>query len=357
MMTYSAETRVLTVDPAHPDASAVAAAAAVIRAGGLVAFPTETVYGLGANALDAAAVRRVFAAKGRPSSDPLIAHVADEGQVAQVAASLPDVARELARRFWPGPLTLVLARHPRVPPEVAAGGATVAVRVPDHPVALALLAAAGVPIVAPSANLFSRPSPTTATHVLEDLRGRVDLVLDAGPTAIGVESTVVDLTAEPPALLRPGGVPLEALRELLPALGYVPRYLEPGPGANAPSPGMLLKHYSPRAALTLYAGSQAAALIRMAEEAARHAAEGRSVGIMAFDEDRAALGDSKAVVATLGSETAPETAAARLFAVMRELDAAGVDVILARAPEQTGLGLAVWDRLVRAAEGRVVSVT
>jgi L-threonylcarbamoyladenylate synthase len=354
-MTYSADTRVLTVDPAAPERSVIVEAASVLHAGGLVAFPTETVYGLGANALDAAAVRRIFSAKGRPASDPLIAHVATLEQVAQVAAETPAIAQDLARRFWPGPLTLVLPRHARVPSEVTAGGATVAVRVPNHPVALALLAAAGVPVVAPSANLFSRPSPTTAAHVLEDLRGRVDLVLDGGPTTVGVESTVVDLTVTPPAVLRPGGVTLEALRALLPDIAYVPRFVAAEAGAT-PSPGMLLKHYSPRAPLTLYAGPRATVLERMAADAARLGAQDTSVGVLAFDEDQATLAGVAARVETLGPYGALDQAAMRLFAAMRALDAAGADVILARAPEQSGIGLALWDRLLRAAEGNVVEV-
>ncbi|MEN9939019.1 MAG: hypothetical protein RLZZ387_5598 [Chloroflexota bacterium] len=322
-----------------------------------MAFPTETVYGLGAHALDAAAVARVFAAKGRPSSDPLIVHLATAGELASVALDPPQVAADLARRLWPGPLTLVLRRRPHIPPAVAAGGDTVAVRVPSHPVALALIAAAGAPVVAPSANLFSRPSPTSAQHVLEDLRGRVDVVLDAGPTAIGVESTVVDLTTDPPALLRPGGVPAEVLRALLPGLSYTPRYLAAEEsGAVAPAPGMLLKHYSPRAPLTLYAGPRAAAIAKMRAEAERLAAEGRAVGVMAAAEDLATLAGSGARVAELGARDDNAQLAARLFAAMRELDAAGVDAILAVAPEREGLGLAVWDRLVRAAEGRVVMV-
>lgn len=354
-MTYQAETRVLAIDPVAPDPSVIADAAAVIRAGGLVAFPTETVYGLGASALDAAAVRRVFAAKGRPAADPLIAHVADLAQVALVSPELPPAAAELARRFWPGPLTLVLRRHPRVPPDVSGGGVTVAVRVPAHAVALALIAASGVPIVAPSANLFARPSPTSAAHVLDDLRGRVDLVLDAGPTMIGIESSVVDLTADPPALLRPGGVPFEALRAWLPDLMYTPRYLATEDEA-APGPGMLLRHYAPRARLTLYAGPREAALARMRADAAQLVAEGQAVGALAADEDAQAFAGAAVRLASLGPAGAPEQAAARLFAAMRELDAAGVSAILARAPGRTGLGLAIWDRLVRAAEGRVVMV-
>jgi len=348
---YSVETRVLAVDPRSPDPAAIEAAAEVIRAGGLVAFPTETVYGLGAAALDAAAVRRVFVAKGRPASDPLIVHLASADQVLDVARDLPPAAHELMRRHWPGPLTLVLPRRPHVPPEVTAGGETVAVRVPAHPVALALIAAAG-PLVAPSANLFSRPSPTTAQHVLEDLAGRVDLVLDAGPTAIGIESTVLDLTADPPQLLRPGGLTREELRDLLPDLRYTPRYLEEP--LAAPAPGMLLKHYSPRAQLTLYAGERAAALARMRDDALRHIAAGRAVGVMAADDDAAAFDGVPVRLALLGRLDEPEQAAALLFSAMRQLDAAGVDLILARTPLHSGLGLAIWDRLVRAAEGRVV---
>jgi L-threonylcarbamoyladenylate synthase len=354
-MSYTAETRVVSIDSATPAEHVIAEAAAVIRAGGLVAFPTETVYGLGANALDAVAVRRIFSAKGRPASDPLIAHVAAVEDVAQVAAALPQVAHELAQRFWPGPLTLVLPRHVRVPSEVTAGGSTVAVRVPNHPVALALLAAAGLPIVAPSANLFSRPSPTTAAHVLEDLQGRVDLVLDGGATTVGVESTVVDLTVDPPAVLRPGGLALETLRAVLPHLTYIPRFV-PAEADAAPAPGMLLKHYSPRAPLTLYAGPRDAVLERMTAEAARLAASGASVGVLAYDEDRVAFETVAARIETLGSHSALEQAATPLFAALRALDAAGVDVILAHAPDQTGIGLALWDRLLRAAEGQVISV-
>ena len=180
-----------------------------------MAFPTETVYGLGANALDAAAVERIFAAKQRPVTDPLIVHLASVDQLTQVAVDIPPSVYRFAERFWPGPLTLILRRGPKVPPNVSAGRDTVAVRVPAHPVAQALLVACGLPIAAPSANLFSRPSPTTAQHVLDDLDGRVDIVLDGGPTTIGVESTVVDLTQKPPVLLRPGGAPVESLLDIL----------------------------------------------------------------------------------------------------------------------------------------------
>ena len=199
-------TRLLQVDPHHPALATIAIAAQALAAGQLVAFPTETVYGLGANALDPAAVERIFVAKARPHTDPLIVHVARLAQVQQVAASAPPVLGRLAAAFWPGPLTVVLPRGPDVAPNVSSGRNTVAVRIPAHAVALALLEISRLPIAAPSANLFSRPSPTTAAHVLEDLAGRVDIMLDGGPTPIGLESTVVDLTVDPPRLLRPGGV-------------------------------------------------------------------------------------------------------------------------------------------------------
>src|SRR5262245_22416754 len=198
-------TKIIIVNPVAPEPAVIQQAASVIRAGGLVAFPTETVYGLGANALDATAVARIFAAKGRPASDPLIVHIAAFAQLDDIAEQIPPLARELAAAFWPGPLTLVLRRRSIVPANVSAGRETVAVRMPAHPVALALCGAAGVPIAAPSANLFTRTSPTEAEHVLEDLAGRIDLLLDGGPTPIGLESTVLDLTQSPPALLRPGG--------------------------------------------------------------------------------------------------------------------------------------------------------
>ena len=214
------KTRVLAVDPTKPDPAGLAEAAQVLVAGGLVAFPTETVYGLGALALDSAAVNRIFAAKERPSTDPVIVHLAGPQDLPRVARSVPPGLEALATTFWPGPLTLIVPRGPAVPDIVTAGGDTVAVRVPAHPVARALLLAATVPIAAPSANRFSRPSPTRAEHVLADLDGRVDLILDAGPTSVGVESTIVDLTHRPARLLRPGGVPVEALREHLPDLRF-----------------------------------------------------------------------------------------------------------------------------------------
>jgi L-threonylcarbamoyladenylate synthase len=337
------------VDPDLPDLAALEPAAALLRDGGLVAFPTETVYGLGANALDPAAVARIFDVKGRPANDPLIVHVATTGDLAPLAEHVPDAALSLADRFWPGPLTLVMRRSPLVHDAVTAGLATVAVRIPAHPVARALIAAARVPVVAPSANLFSRPSPTTAAHVLEDLEGRIDLVIDAGPTSVGVESTVLDLSGPVPLVLRPGAVTKEMLLGVLPRVDE--RHEASSGTAAMPSPGMLSRHYSPRASLTLYEGAPAAVARRMTADASGLLAKGRRVGVIVADEDEVGAGH----VVRIGPLARPDIVASRLYGALRELDAAGVDVVLARQfPSDEGLGRALRDRLSRAAAGRVV---
>jgi len=339
----------ILVSAAQPAAAAIDIAARAIQSGGLVAFPTETVYGLGANAWDADAVAKIFRAKARPASDPLIAHIASADQLIDLARDLPDRAYELCRRFWPGALTLVLKKSPLLPANLSAGLDTIALRMPDHAVAAALIEAAGVPIAAPSANRFSRPSPTTAQHVLDELADDIDVLLDAGPTTIGLESTIVSLVDDPPQLLRPGGVPLEALRQVMPDLGFEPRYLSAE--ETAPAPGTLLKHYSPRAQLLLYQGSDDAAVY-----AAMRAeiAGDRRVGLMLGDTDAAAFADLDVKIERLGQNATQ--AALRLFAAMRALDGAGVDLILARAPKKQGLGLAIWDRLLRAAEGAMIEL-
>ena len=343
------QTRCIAVDGRAPEAAAIAEAAALICCGGLVAFPTETVYGLGANALDAAAVERIFIAKDRPASDPLIAHVASVGGARQVARDIPELAFDLLRRFAPGALTLVLPKQDCVPDELSAGKSTVAVRIPDHAVAQALIREAGVPIAAPSANRFSRPSPTTAGHVLADLDGRVDLVLDAGRTAIGLESTIVNLAAGEPTVLRAGGISLEALRQVAPGIGYEPPYLSHDVDSAA-APGGMLKHYSPAATLKLYCGDRDRALSAMKAELAN----GAKCGVLALDADLAHFEGLDAHRVSLGGTM--EEAAARLFAGLRRLDESGVERILARTPDEAGLGLAVADRLLRAAAGEVIEV-
>lgn len=341
-------TEVIAVDPRRPDAGAIARAADCLRRGGLVAFPTETVYGLGAHALDRGAVARLFDAKGRPATDPLIVHVAELDAVATLVTDIPDAARVLAAAFWPGPLTLVFRRAPAVPLEVTAGLDTVAIRVPAHPVARALLAAARLPVAAPSANLFSRPSPTRAADVLEDLDGRIDLVLDGGSTTVGVESTVLDLTHDPPAILRPGAVTLEALQTAIPQV--TTRVPAPASTGAVPSPGLLSRHYAPRTPLTLFEGDSAAVRERLVAAVQDALAAGRRVGVLTTREEAGPFRGLPVVVAELGSARDPQQVAARLYAALRELDRAQLDTIVAAdLPSGSGLWAALRDRLRRAA--------
>jgi L-threonylcarbamoyladenylate synthase len=331
-------TAVYTLDQVHPDAAVLVEAASVLRGGGLVAFPTETVYGLGANALDASAVARIFAAKGRPAHNPLIVHVAEAVEVRRVAAAWPDEAARLAERFWPGPLTLVLRKQQTVPDVVTAGGPTVAVRVPAHPVARALIRAAGVPLAAPSANRSTELSPTRAEHVLRGLDGRIEMLLDAGPTAGGIESTVLDLTSSPPRLLRPGLIGLAELASLIGPVSQVAASRESAHSLR--SPGMLPRHYAPRTPLECIeagAAERIAALLR----------EGKRLGWVPFGD----AGPTPPGVRLGILPTDPVAYAAGLYAVLHELDAAGLDCIVVTLPPDTENWLAVRDRLRRAAMG------
>lgn len=340
-------TEVVHVDRQHIDREVISRAADCLRRGGLVAFPTETVYGLGVHALDRAAVRRLFDAKGRPSNDPLIVHVARFDDARQLASEVPPIAVTLAQRFWPGPLTLVVHRSSAVPSEVTAGLDTVAIRIPAHPIAHALLTASGLPVAAPSANRFSRPSPTRASHVLEDLNGRIDMVLDGGPTDVGVESTVLDLTSVPPTVLRPGAVGIEALREVIPDVRVGATAIASDASAMR-SPGLLPQHYSPRTPMTLYPHvAESAATL---EDGVREAlAAGKRVGVLVTQEDARLFGHLPVVIAELGPGADVEAIAARLYSAIRELDAAGLDVILVRDfSDNAGLWRAIRDRLRRA---------
>jgi L-threonylcarbamoyladenylate synthase len=327
----------IQVDPRDPDPDVIKRAASIIRAGGLVAFPTETVYGLGANALDETAVRKVFEAKGRPAYNPLIAHVADADGARALVSRWTDAAARLSAAFWPGPLTLVLPKADIVPDVVTGGLARVAVRVPAHPVALALLRAARLPVVAPSANPSMAVSPTTARHVERGLGDRVDLILDGGATRLGIESTVIDLGTEPPLLLRPGALPASRIEELTGPLGTPLR------GTTAPrhaSPGMLDRHYAPRATLVLFrpeTRAEAAAMARKAIEG------GRSVGALILQPLDAP------VTHTVEMPVEARAYARRLYAELHRLDDLGCDLILAEhVPGDPGWE-GVRDRLSRAA--------
>jgi L-threonylcarbamoyladenylate synthase len=338
------------IDPVHPDPVIVERAAAILRRGGLVAFPTETVYGLGANALDEAAVRSIFAAKRRALNDPLIVHLADADDLHSIVSDVPPTARALADRFWPGPLTIVLPKLPVVPDTATAGLPSVAVRVPSHPVAQALIRAAGVPIAAPSANLFTRTSATTAAHVLEDLGDRVDLILDGGPATHGIESTVVAIDGAEVRLLRPGATTPETLADALSALDPpVPLLL--GAVGRTASPGLMAKHYSPRASLFLVTGEPPETRRALRQAVERALAAGRQVGLLLVDEDSDLFADlaDRITTARLGSERNLSEVASGLFAALRDLDAAGCDAIYVRSVDTAGLGLAILDRLTRAA--------
>jgi L-threonylcarbamoyladenylate synthase len=340
----------LTVDPANLESSeaekVLERAAQILRAGGLVALPTETVYGLGANALDAAAVERIFAAKQRPAWDPVIVHVACEAMLDGLVCEVPETARKLMKAFWPGPLTLLLPRTSAVPDAVTAGRPLVGVRMPAHPVALELIRRAGVPVAAPSANLFGHISPTTAAHVLADLDGRIDAIVDAGPTEHGVESTVLDPCQSPMVIYRPGAVTSVQIRD---TAGVVEMHrdgglLEATPREAQLSPGMGLRHYAPRARLVLIEGELAGLAARLAGAVLDLPEE--QVGVMLPAEVAAPAG--AAAVYAWGRWAAPEELAHKLYAGLRALDDAGCTVILCPLPPDEGIGAAIRDRLIKA---------
>jgi L-threonylcarbamoyladenylate synthase len=334
-------TETLAVDPRSPAPAAIARAAERLRAGRLVAFPTETVYGLGANALDPTAVRSVFTAKGRPASNPLIVHVTDTTQTPNVAALWPETAQRLAAKFWPGPLTIVVPKKNGLPDEVTAGGPTVALRCPAHPVAQALIRAAGVPVAAPSANRSTELSPTRAEHVLKGLAGRIDMVLDGGPCPGGIESTVVDATGPVVRLLRPGPITVPMLEEVV---GMVEVTGREQPQEPARSPGRMAKHYSPRTRLKLVDGND------LLEDTIEASHAGLRVGSVSFVGDGTSSNDVSGPSGRHISLPAhSESAAALLYDALHRLDEAGLDLILVETPPDTPEWAAVRDRLARAA--------
>ncbi len=347
------ETVCLKTDPANPAEESIAEAGRVLRQGGLVAFPTETVYGLGANAFDPTAVAAVFRAKGRPSDNPLIVHIAEADQVYDLSDDVTVPARRVMEAFWPGPLTVVLARKPQVPAKVTAGHDTVAVRMPDHPVALALIKSAGVPVAAPSANSSGRPSPTTARHVLDDLNGKIDMVLDGGACRVGLESTVLDMTSEPPVILRPGGVTREDLEGVIGHVAYDPALDKDNAGAVPKSPGMKYTHYSPKADVVVVTGEDYAGIFEKASElVAQNSSMGKRVGVLASAET--ARGYCADAVFPVGFRSRPETVAQNLFFGLRSLDEEKVDVIVAEGYPEHGIGAAIMNRLRKAAGNNVI---
>ncbi len=329
------------------DGAAEARAAALLRRGGIVAIPTETVYGLAANALNEAAVAKIFAAKGRPQDNPLIVHISTIDALHQVAKEIPDIAFTLAAYFWPGPFTMVLPRNENVPACVSAGLDTVAVRLPESAVARKIISLSGLPLAAPSANRSGAPSPTTAEHVLSDLDGLIDAVVVADPARVGVESTVITLCTNPPRLLRPGAVTPEQLQVFLPDLAIDPAVLRQPEGTGPiASPGMKYKHYAPKTEITLIDADQRAFVDFVNQQP-------RGVAALCFSEDLCAL---TVPAVAYGSASNAEEQASRLFEALRELDGLGMQKAYARMPQKTGVGLAVYNRLIRAAAFRVISL-
>jgi L-threonylcarbamoyladenylate synthase len=348
------KTLTLKVDSINPDPAKIQVAAEIIQKGGLVAFPTETVYGLGADALNAPAVLALFAAKNRPLDNPPILHIAEVNQIYKLAREVPKNAEVLMKKFWPGPLTLIFKRSEAIPKETVTGLDTVAIRMPKHNVALALIKQSGKPIAAPSANLSGKPSPTSAKHVYCDLNGRIDAILDAGPTSIGVESTVLDLSVDPPMVLRPGGTPFEAIKQILPEVK-----LHPFVSAEheitleqTRSPGMKHKHYAPNAEVLVVEGAVPAVVSKIKELTEQYKREGIKVGILATDETQKEY--TASVVKSMGSRGNLETIAKNLFKQLREFDGEDVDVILAEGVPLQGLGLAVMNRLRKASGYHII---
>ncbi len=349
------QTQRLIVDPHDLESeisrASLKRAAEILRSGGTVALPTETVYGLGANALDASAIARIFAAKERPSWDPLIVHISDTKMLEQVVVSVPESAAKLIAAFWPGPLTLLLPKSDAIPDVVTAGRPRVGVRMPQHPVAHAVIRAAGIPIAAPSANRFGRTSPTTAEHVAEDLDGRIDAIIDSGETTHGLESTVIDVCEDPCIVYRPGVISIEQIRAAgVDAIMFHETAEKPeAVPASLPSPGVGLRHYAPRAKLILIDGDGEAQIAGFERALKQAQQEGATTGLMLPDAFAAVADGSGAIVYRWGKWSDAEELAQRLFAGLRFLDRAGATVILCPLPAAAGIGVAIRDRLLKAA--------
>lgn len=325
-------------------------AAEIIKNGGLVAFPTETVYGLGANALDGIAVKKIYSAKGRPSDNPLIVHISSASELKNIAEDINDKAKKLIDAFWPGPLTIIFRKKDIIPDAVSGGLSTVAVRFPENRTARLFIRACGVPIAAPSANTSGKPSPTSAAHVAADLSGKIDMIIDGGSAAYGLESTIVDVSSEKAVLLRPGSVTEKMLKEVLGEIGIDRTILSKPEGDFKPlAPGMKYKHYSPLCSIRIIKGERKKALEKMRSLYEEAKAAGKKAGIIAFSEDADYFDSCGADILTAGSEKDPETIASRLFAVLRLCDEKYLDTAFIKALPETGLGLSIMNRLKKAA--------
>ena len=348
------ETELLRLDAAHPDLHEIERAGRILKEGGLVAFPTETVYGLGGNALDPAAAMKIYAAKGRPSDNPLIVHIADMEHLYPIVEEVPEAAIRLAEVWWPGPVTMIFRKKAVIPDETSGGLPTVAVRMPNHPIALLLIKAAGGYIAAPSANTSGRPSPTRAEHVMEDLNGKIDMVIDSGEVRIGLESTIVDFTEDIPCILRPGYVNERKLREVLGEVTIDPAIVSADGlhGLRPKAPGMAYRHYAPKAKLSIVTGDMEKVVTKINELAAEASLSGRTVGIIATDETAPRY--TRGIVRDIGSIESDKEIAQHLFSVLRDFDDDGVDLIYSEAFETPRMGQAIMNRLLKAAGHSVI---
>lgn len=330
-------------------------AAEILRNGGLVAIPTETVYGLGANALDESASKKIYEAKGRPSDNPLIAHISCMDELSALVSEIPEAGRKLAEKYWPGPLTMVFPKKDIVPYGTTGGLETVAIRMPSDPVANRLIKLAGVPVAAPSANTSGRPSPTKAEHVVEDMNGKIEMIIDSGEVGIGVESTIVDVSGKIPMLLRPGAITMEMLRETLGEVEIDPAILGPMSADVKPkAPGMKYRHYAPQAEMTLVEGEMEHVVEFINREAKLALEAGLQVGIICTEESRECY--ECGILKVIGSRENEESVAHNLFAVLREFDDQKVDCIFSESFSKDRLGQAIMNRLCKAAGYHIVKV-
>lgn len=349
------ETKIRAVNGDGPK-EAYEEAAKCLRQGGLVAFPTETVYGLGGNALEEEAAKKIYAAKGRPSDNPLIIHIAEVSALEELAREIPEVALRLAERFWPGPLTMILPKSEKVPMGTTGGLDTVAIRMPDHPVALELIRTSGLYLAAPSANTSGRPSPTLAEHVAEDLSGKIDMILDGGMVQVGLESTILDLTEAVPVILRPGCISKAMLEQVVGQIKIDPAILSVQAMTNTKpkAPGMKYKHYAPKAQLTIFKGKPVSVVQTIQKQAEEMEKEGLTVGILATEETKSDY--TTGTVRVIGSRREAGSIARGLFACLREFDHLQVDVILAESFEEDTMGDAIMNRMNKAAGYSIVEV-
>lgn len=351
---YFMKTELRKVDSSHIDEKIMEEAAEIIRSGGLVAFPTETVYGLGADALNARASERIYEAKGRPSDNPLIVHVAEFKALEQIAEDVPPEARILSDAFWPGPLTMIVRKNDRVPRETTGGMDTVAVRMPSHPVALELIRRSGGYIAAPSANTSGRPSPTLAEHVAEDMNGRIPMILDGGPVGIGIESTIIDLTEDIPMVLRPGYITPDMLREVIGEVRMDPGIIAADSDRKPKAPGMKYKHYAPRADMILIDGDEERVVEKINALAREAEASGKKAGIIATDETKGRY--DRGEVVSIGARQDEDAIARHLYRILRQFDDMEVDVIYSESFATPRIGQAIMNRLLKAAGHQVITV-